>query len=274
MTRNNKTRYLVNWLVRNKKIVTGIIFFVFTVCGINVYAIYDNIQSNKKLTSLESKMDKANRIVLSESTKIGLEKIDVTDFDEFDRINDIRFSENNELSIGKSNLAYFLSKKSLSEHVSIETKFTPLSDISNYYIIAENSFQIIIGDGDRQSVSLKSFSPLNTNWNEQKPDNCYINRPPKCFLKYEFPIGKEVKVNIDVNAQIIDENKRSVSLTIKFYNEDGELFDSLTTGDIRWNFEIDQKFNDRTRYGVGIIDPEALHPVIRFHYLKITEKPQ
>jgi hypothetical protein len=237
---------------------------------ISLYSELDQQAQNNNILVLSRKITILGNSINNQPT----EAINVTNLDDFTKIGDIRVNKNNILAIGLADKAYFLSKISASQHAVIETSFAPLSNISNYYIIVEDSFSLIIGDGDRESVMLKSFSPTNTNWDEQIPKNCFISRPPKCFLKSEFPIGQDVIVRVDVDAKIINVNKKKVNLEIKFFDKNGILIDSLTDGPLYWEFTVENKFNDRARYGIGIIDPEARKPKIKFNYLIVKEKLQ
>jgi len=73
---------------------------------------------------------------------------------------------------------------------------------------------------------------------------------------------------------VVDNNKRSVSLRIEFFTEEEVSYDSISDGQVKWEFEIENQRNDITRYGVGIIDPYAKKPEIKFHYLIVEEKLQ
>lgn len=227
--------------------------------------------SAKQATTIQSDVRKVTQEVLAGN----LERIFTTDLEAFDKIGDIRMSRGNILSLGGSNFAYFLSHQVISQHATVEVSFTPLTQAADFYVIVENAFQVIIGDGDRMAISLKSFSAKNPNWDVQRPKNIGPMSQDRYYLRKEFPIGKKVKAVIDIDAKELDGVHQSVSLAIKFIDEDGNFFDSLLEGEMTWNFDVIGSFNDKARYGVGLIDPSWKHrPRVKFDYLTVTPKTQ
>lgn len=227
--------------------------------------------SAKQAATIQSDVRKVTQEVLAGN----LERIVTTDLEAFDKIGDIRKSRDNVLSLGRSRFAYFLSQQVISQHATVEVSFTPLSQAADFYVIVENAFQVIIGDGDRMAISLKSFSAKNPNWNVQRPKNIGPMSQDRYYLRKELPIGKKVKAIIDIDAKEEDNAHQSVSLAIKFLDEDGNVYDSLQYGEMTWDFDVDGGFNDKAKYGVGLIDPSWKHrPRVKFDYLTVTPKTQ
>ncbi len=263
---------------RKKVVKLGSVVFAFALISVEFSAEVTQIYNFFFSTPAEKKQIAEQEVgrqkVLSES---ALDSIETTNFEGFDKIGDIRFNKEGVLSLGytKKGFAYYLSTKAIFEHAVIEVKFTPLTEASDFYIIVENAFQIIIGDGDRRAISLKSFDVDNPNWNPEFPENCKVTSELRCYLTESFPVDQPVKATIDVNAKIENGSTRSVTLNIKFYDQNGKLFDLNGGQEIVWNFSVNGSFNDKARFGAGLIDPSALNkPKVIFHYLTVKEKLQ
>ncbi|XOU94842.1 MAG: hypothetical protein ACNFW9_02115 [Candidatus Kerfeldbacteria bacterium] len=271
-TRNKFERFK-NWfklrpILRN--IIIGIILGIIFLIANEIRAGMRADESSKEIT--ESFSILTNTIINDEE----LDELKVYDFEEFTIVGDIRFDKNSKvMSLGhESNFAYFLSKMWLSEHATIKTKFIPLTEAADYYIIVENVFQIIIGDGDRRAISLKSFVG-GGDWEYEQPVNRAVDLSPRYYLDRNFPINNFVIVEIDVSAKVIEGNKRTVKLDIRFTDENGDVYNTLDLENITWEFVVEKSTNDIARYGVGLIDPSGQHmPKVNFEYLHITEKQQ
>lgn len=182
-------------------------------------------------------------------------------------------SKNLELSLTpSSDHAYFLSPVYASEHSFVDLWFTPLTSQSNYYLIVENSFIIIFGDGDRQAITLKAYP----SWKELEPKGKEGSGSPRYYLPEAMPIGQQVHAQVDITARTNELGHKLVTLRISFYDKKNHV---VVAGDnekdMVWEFETTGDLNGKTRYGVGLIDPARKNkPVVKFGGIKVTEKIQ
>lgn len=166
--------------------------------------------------------------------------------------------------------AYFLSEQYASEHSIVDLWFTPLTQQLNYYLIVENSFIIIFGDGDRRAITLKAFS--SPEWAMIAPKGKNADSP-RFYLPKEMPIGHEVHARADISARISDMGNKVVQLEINFYDNDGNIIITSPSKPMIWEFTTTTKLNRPSRFGIGLMDPTGRQrPMVGFGGIKVTEK--
>lgn len=172
-------------------------------------------------------------------------------------------------------LGYILSPESCPEHAEVTVQFRSHSEQIDFFVRLENSFEVIIGDGDNRSVALKKYSPTNPLWEDVVPPGFTDDRLPKYFLHEPIAAEKDVTIKLTIDAPEAEGDKRVVQVALKFFNSEGDIVDSGGE-EMRWEFSVEGSFNGDKRYGLGLVTKQPLRrqPSVTIHDFSVKERQQ
>lgn len=177
---------------------------------------------------------------------------------------------------GNGEPAMMYTKMAFPQHAEINMNFishtSTFAHALNLIVRIEGAFDLRLGDGGSKEIALRPFSKIDANWPPIPSENTPCERKDRFCLPCPIPIDQEVSMRVAVDAPPQYQNRKTVSVFMDYFCEDGRHIgpDDPKYSPAIWTISPELRTNQPSRIGIGLNDPDGKDkPTIELKGIKI-----